>query len=58
MNRLITNPIAALVVIFALTGSVPTAAQEVTVKVLEQWTQALSNWGRWGPKDEAGSLGH
>ncbi len=28
----------------------------VTLETLEKWETELSNWGRWGPKDQRGSL--
>lgn len=28
----------------------------VTLEILDQWEQELSNWGRWGPDDQRGTL--
>ncbi len=28
----------------------------VTLDILDQWEQELSNWGRWGPDDQRGTL--
>ena len=30
--------------------------QDVTAATVEQWMTELSNWGRWGPDDELGTL--
>ena len=31
-------------------------AVKVTLETLERWETELSNWGRWGPKDQRGAL--
>ena len=30
----------------------------VTLKTLERWETELSNWGKWGPKDQRGALNY
>ena len=30
----------------------------VTLDVIEKTAQKLSNWGKWGPDDEVGTLNH
>ncbi len=30
--------------------------RRVTLATLSEWEQALSNWGRWGPDDQRGTL--
>ncbi|MCE2515063.1 MAG: cyclase family protein [Acidobacteria bacterium] len=57
-NRIGTAAAAgALAIGIALSG--PLAAQEsqdVTGATVEQWMTDLSNWGRWGDDDQAGTL--
>ncbi len=31
-------------------------AVKVTLDTLKQWESELSNWGRWGPSDQRGTL--
>jgi kynurenine formamidase len=34
----------------------PGAPEKVTPEQFERWRSELSNWGRWGPRDEIGAL--
>ena len=36
--------------------STQTPERLVTLDILQQWKQELSNWGRWGPDDQRGTL--
>ena len=36
--------------------STQTPERLVTLDILDQWTDELSNWGRWGPTDQRGTL--
>ena len=31
---------------------------KVTLETLERWETELSNWGKWGPKDQRGALNY
>lgn len=58
------------VLVFACAGAGPAAAQQtfpvhpatqdpavrVTLEQIERWERELSNWGRWGPGDQRGTL--
>jgi hypothetical protein len=59
------------IVAFALAGAESARAQEarftphpstqdpsilVTLEKIKQWETELSNWGRWGPRDQRGTL--
>jgi kynurenine formamidase len=51
----------ALVGLAAALASTPTsvaaqAVPTVTAAMVQQWERELSNWGRWGPNDEMGTL--
>ncbi len=56
MKRLKTKSVKVLVAILLLPSVAPAKAEIVTVEVLERWTKELSNWGRWGPDDQAGTI--
>lgn len=36
--------------------STQTAERLVTLETLDRWAEELSNWGRWGPADQRGTL--
>ena len=36
--------------------STQTAERLVTLETLDRWAEELSNWGRWGPDDQRGTL--
>ena len=41
---------------FEVHPSTQDPAVKVTLETLERWETELSNWGRWGPKDQRGTL--
>ena len=56
-----TTAVAAAIVAAALAGTTSTsqeggAGRVVTEADLERWRTDLSNWGRWGPDDEIGTI--
>lgn len=55
----IMNPVL-VAALLTLSRGVPTRAQDsppqVTSEQIASWMEELSNWGRWGPDDELGTL--
>lgn len=47
---------SALAQPFSAHPSTQEPAVKVTLETLSQWEQSLSNWGRWGPDDQRGTL--
>lgn len=53
-------PLALLSVVaaqeFTVHPSTQSPERRVTLATLSEWEQSLSNWGRWGPDDQRGTL--
>ena len=43
---------------FEVHPSTQDPAVKVTLETLERWETELSNWGKWGPKDQRGALNY
>jgi kynurenine formamidase len=60
MIRIGCVPSCAVTVALIATGAGPLAAQDAAPAVAPEqivaWLDELSNWGRWGPEDELGTL--
>ena len=41
---------------FVVDPSTQTAERLITLETLDRWAEELSNWGRWGPADQRGTL--
>ena len=57
-TRALSPVIAAALLTFSSVGSVRAQSlpPEVTPQQVLRWVEELSNWGRWGPDDELGTL--
>ena len=53
---ILTNPSVALSQQFQAHASTQDPAVRVTLETLANWEEELSNWGRWGPDDQRGTL--
>ncbi|HJO39619.1 MAG: cyclase family protein [Vicinamibacterales bacterium] len=59
MNRIARVALAAALCLYAAAsagGTVAAQARPVSAATLEAWIEELSNWGRWGPDDQLGTL--
>jgi len=63
MNKFVKSIFLFIVLTFALASiSTDVVAQNsgdlktITKEIINQWTEELSNWGRWGKDDELGTL--
>lgn len=46
----------ALILLILLAFCVPSVNAQLEKRVVDEWMTSLSNWGRWGPDDELGTL--
>lgn len=57
MKKNRTANVVGMVLLTCLLGAAgPASAQQLAKEVVDGWMQSLSNWGRWGPDDERGSM--